>query len=85
MTSPATDLLTKEPWFARNRDKLFVAAFILLLLSVLGLLPSPVSRGITQLIEEHAGIVTTLQVQCVHDAKTTQERAECLTGRLPTP
>lgn len=70
----------REPWWARNRDKLFTFAFILLLASVMGLIPSPTSKGMTTLQEEHQVMETTLKVMCIHQAKNDREREDCIRG-----
>ncbi len=78
-----------EPWWAKHRDKVFLLAFVLLLGAGIGIVPSPVTRGIDKLLTEHAGIADKLTVQCVHDADMykdqairSQKQLECVTGQL---
>lgn len=69
-----------EPWWARDRDKLFIALMVLFTASVLGLVPSPLTRGVEQLITQHSGMTEALQVLCIHQAKSADERDDCLSG-----
>ena len=72
-----------EPWWARHRDKVLILAFVLLLLSGLGLVPSPVSRGLDRMLLDHTSMVEMLRVQCVHQAHGDEQSIrECLKGRL---
>ena len=77
-----TVLSEKDPWFARNSGKLVMAFAIVLLLAVLGVVPSPVSEGVKQMQNEHASMAKTLVIQCVHDAADERERGECITGTV---
>lgn len=72
-----------DPWWARHRDKVLILSFVLLLLSGLGIVPSPVSRALDRMLQDHASMLEVLQVQCVHHAGNDRDKIEeCLTGRL---
>ena len=73
---------TNEPWWAKHRDKAFLLAFGVMFFSLVGLLPSPTSRSLDSLAEDHASQSTTLKVMCVHQAKSTKESLECVTGKV---
>ena len=73
-----------EPWWAKHRDKTFLMAFGVMFLMLIGLLPSPLSRGVEGLDRQHKEMGKTLQVMCVHDSKTTAEALECVRGEVKT-
>lgn len=75
-----TTLLTSSspPWWAKHRDNLFIAVFVLLLAMVLGFVPSEITRSLDALMTDHMGMTKTLKVMCVHQAKDDRERKECL-------
>lgn len=72
----------KDPWFARNSGKAILAIVFLLLAALMGFVPSPVSRAIDTLSQQHLDAAAKITVQCVHDATTDLEREECITGVL---
>lgn len=72
------DLLNSAPWWAENRDKFILWAAA----AMFGLLLWTIPAELSALKEEHKGLLTVLQIQCVHDAKDDRERDECLTLRL---
>lgn len=73
------------PWWATNRDRLFMVIVVVLLASVLGLIPSAMTQGIDRLLQQHSEVTNILKVMCVHDAQTEQRRAECVIGALEGP
>lgn len=75
---------TNEPWWAKHRDKAFLLAFVTLFFMMVGLLPSPTSRSIDLLADDHKEMGQTLKVMCVHGAVTTKEAMECVAGKVET-
>jgi hypothetical protein len=80
----SNDLLEskQDPWWAKHPSKVVLLAFVLMLLSVMGIIPSPVMSNLEAIREEHRGISNILRIQCVHSAINAKERRECLLVRL---
>lgn len=63
------------PWWASNRDKFILWSAAAMFGVILWQVPSKLDA----MREEHRHLLTVLQIQCVHDAKSMRERTECLT------
>lgn len=50
---------------------------------VLTIIITNIPRELAAVREDHRSLLNAVQVQCVHEAKTPQERRECLTLELP--
>lgn len=68
----------ETPWWATSRDKFILWAAAAMFALLLWSIPSELAA----LREEHRSLLTVLQIQCVHDAKSDTERRECLTLEL---
>lgn len=84
MDEPISSVLLgeRDPWFARNSGKTIVLIVVTLLLAILGIVPSPMSKSIDILQDQHIMLGERVTVLCAHQAKDQNERTECITGVL---
>lgn len=71
-----------DPWWAKHRDKAFLLMTVVMFLMLVGLLPSPTSRSIDSLADDHKEHSSVLRVMCVHQAVSTKEAVECMTNKV---